>query len=72
MRKKIDKLLCKWGAHKFERIETLNSNNSHIKDHENLILLGYLGMPIEFEHKKCIRCGFEIDEIKENNLVHND
>lgn len=70
IRKKIGKFLCKNGYHDFKMVQILNSYNSHIKNH-GLILLGGLDMPIDFEHKKCKRCGFEINEIKDNNLVPN-
>ena len=71
-RKNLGNLLCKNGFHDFKMIEILNSYNSHIKDHENLRLVGgYLDMPIDFEHKKCKRCGFEVNEIKDSNVVAN-
>ena len=70
-RKNLGNLLCKNGFHDFKMIEILNTNNSHIKDHENLKLVGYLDMLIDFEHKKCKRCGFEVNEIKDNNLAPN-
>ena len=73
LRKRLGKFLCYVGFHNFKMIQILNSYNSHIKNHENLKLVGgYLDMPIDFEHKKCKRCGLEVNEIKDNNLVPND
>jgi hypothetical protein len=70
--KKIGNVLCELGLHSFKTIKVLNSYNSHIKGHENLRLVGNLDMPIDFIHKKCTRCGLEINEIEEYNLEPND
>ena len=68
----ISRMLCTWGFHSFKTIQILNSYNSHLKGHEGLRLVGTLDMPIEFVHKKCTRCGLEINEIEEYNLEPND
>lgn len=70
-RKNFGKFLCKCGSHDFEMINVLNSYNSHPKGHEGLRLVGNLDIPVEFEHKKCRRCGFEINEIEEHKLEAN-
>jgi hypothetical protein len=72
MIKKLRKFLCNQGFHSFKIIKVLNSYNSHLKEHIGLIAVGNLDMPIEFEHKKCRYCGFEINEIEEYNLEAND
>ena len=72
MIKTIGKILCKQGLHSFKILQRLNSYNSHVKGHEGLTLVGGLDMPIEFEHKKCTRCGYEINEIEEYGLEPND
>ncbi len=69
---KIGKVLCKQGFHSFKTLQLLNSYNSHIKGHEGLRLVGNLDMPLDFVHKKCRRCGLEINEIEEYDLEPND